>query len=132
VLCSTSIHIYPYRYWNLITKHTFGKPSLITIANSKETIQLFRIDENELNLNLNINDESIISFIKIRRDEKHSYFIKQGQNLILSNRFEEAKESFLKARNYIENAETLTLLAWAYSLLDSNEMAKNIVPKLFS
>ena len=66
-----------------------------------------------------------IDFLDFKREEKYEYFIRRGHAFMSDKNFKRAEESFLKARNYRESAEVLTLLAWTYSLTGDNEKAKS-------
>lgn len=94
-------------------------------------IELYSIDKENLKKQLEKIEkrDPIISIIKLQRELKYTHFINKGQQQIQQKNFEEAKNYFLKASNYIENAEVLTMIAWSYSLLEQFEMAKKYCAK---
>jgi tetratricopeptide (TPR) repeat protein len=65
-----------------------------------------------------------IDFLDFKREEKYDHFIRRGHAFMTEKNFKRAEESFYKARNFIETAEVLTLLAWTHSLQGDNEKAK--------
>jgi Tfp pilus assembly protein PilF len=70
-----------------------------------------------------------VSFLDLAREEKYQYYLHKGHFAITEKKFEAAKDFFIKATNYHETAEILTLTAWAYSFLDDFEKAKNLCLK---
>lgn len=92
---------------------------------------LFYVDEFGLNQyvieaqNHSSPNQSSLSFLQIKREEKHDQFLHKGHFCITQKNYEGAKQNFTKARNYKETAEVLTLLAWSYSLLEDKKEAKS-------
>lgn len=68
---------------------------------------------------------SSISSLQWQRDKKSKEFIRLGHEAIFKQDHSAALESFKKALNYIESAETLTLIGWTHSLMGENENAKS-------
>ncbi len=68
--------------------------------------------------------KSTVSFLEQKREEKYDSFVQKGQVCLSNKNFAEAKNNFFKARNFKDSAEILTLIAWAYSLLNDLEQAK--------
>ncbi len=73
-----------------------------------------------------------LNFLQNKREEKYDQFLHKGHYFITQKNYEEAKNNFLKARNYSETAEVLTLLAWSHSLLDDKKEAKSYCLKAIS
>lgn len=91
----------------------------------KEHAPIFSIDEEKLTKYLQAHQAAnTLSFLNLKRQEKYELYLSKGHVFVSQKRFAEAKDSFLKARNYQETAEVLTLIAWAYSLLNQIEEAK--------
>lgn len=102
------------------------RTGLTSESETESKIPLFYLDEQNVHdiATIEAVTKSPIAFLEIKREEKHDTFIHRGHYFIAQKNYEEAKNSFLKARNYIDNAEVLTLIGWTYSLLDNIEQAK--------
>lgn len=89
-------------------------------------IPLFYLDESNVREIAKLESviKSPIAFLDIKREEKYDFFIHRGHYFIAQKNYEEAKNFFIKARNYKDSAEILTLIGWSYSLLDNIEQAK--------
>ena len=87
---------------------------------------LFFIDENEFYKGyelLKINSNPLI-FLQYKREEKYNHFMHKGHLSITNKDYTDANTQFQKARNYLETAEILTLIAWTHSLLNNRSEAR--------
>ena len=101
------------------------------LKNDETAAPLFFLDEKNI-LELSQVEsvvKSPIAFLDIKRDEKYDHFIHMGHTFISQKNYEEAKNTFYKARNYKDSAEILTLIGWSYSLLGNFEQAKSYCMK---
>ena len=104
---------------------------ILNLKNDQSAAPLFSLNEKDIR-ELSLVEsvvKSPIAFLDIKRDEKYDHFIHQGHTFISQKNYEEAKNTFYKARNYKDSAEILTLLGWSYSLLGNFEQAKNYCMK---
>jgi Tfp pilus assembly protein PilF len=101
-------------------------PSILQ-AEETNRAPLFFLDEAKLRTYSaeNSKQNSPLVFLEMRREEKYDQNLHKGHICISEKRYEEAKKSFYRARNYKETAEVLTLLAWTYSLLEDKAQAKS-------
>lgn len=60
-----------------------------------------------------------------QREKRYEAMIQEGHEAIFHKDYAKALEAFLKAQNYIEKAEVLTLIGWAHSLVGQMEKAKS-------
>lgn len=60
-----------------------------------------------------------------QRKKKYQDYLHQGHQAIFEKDVETALSHFNKALNYVETAEVLTLIGWAYSLLEDLTQAKS-------
>ena len=76
---------------------------------------------------LNVLEEDIgeISSLETQRNKKYEDFLKQGHDAVFKKDHDKALDKFLKAFNYKETAEIMTLIGWAYSMRKNIDEAKS-------
>jgi Tfp pilus assembly protein PilF len=91
-----------------------------------ERAPLFYIDESEFYQGYELlkSNQNPLAFLQYKREEKYNHFMHKGHLSITNKEYSEASLFFKKARNYLETAEILTLIAWTHSLLDNRAEAR--------
>ncbi len=89
---------------------------------------LYQLDISEL-LNIFGDKEAGLLGLGSKRDEKYELFIAEGHKFAFKKNYDEALESFERAKSFKETAEILTLIAWVHSILGNNEKSKSLCIK---
>jgi tetratricopeptide (TPR) repeat protein len=76
---------------------------------------------------LNVLEDNIgeISSLEWQRNKKYEEFLKEGHDAVFKQDQDKALDKFLKALNYKETAEILTLIGWAHSMKKNFDDAKS-------
>jgi tetratricopeptide (TPR) repeat protein len=69
--------------------------------------------------------DGMLSSLIQQRKKKYQEDLHAGHQAIFEKDFERALAHFNKALNYVETAEVLTLIGWAYSLMEDLDQAKS-------
>ena len=107
-----------------------SEENILTISQEVQNSRAPLFHLNELDIHQHALDSknqktTTLNFLQEKREEKYDQFLHKGHLFITQKNYEEAKVHFLKARNYSETAEILTLLAWTFSLLEDKKEAKS-------
>jgi Tfp pilus assembly protein PilF len=78
----------------------------------------------ELNKNTSREEETIVTFLNLKRQEKYQNYISKGHKNLAINNFHDAINSFQMALVLNENAEILNLIGWTFSLAGDLNNAK--------
>lgn len=78
----------------------------------------------ELNKNTSKDEENIVTFLNLKRQEKYQNYISKGHKNLAINNFHDAIKSFQMALVLNENAEILNLIGWTFSLAGDLNKAK--------
>jgi Tfp pilus assembly protein PilF len=76
-------------------------------------------------LNVLEDNFSEITSLDGQRNRKYEKFLQDGHDAVFKQNHEKALDKFLKALNYKETAEILTLVGWAYSMKKNIDEAKS-------
>lgn len=76
---------------------------------------------------LNVLNDNLgeISSLEWQRNKKYDSLLQEGHEAVFKKDYNKALEQFKKALNYKETAEILTLIGWAYSMLQNYDEAKS-------
>jgi Tfp pilus assembly protein PilF len=69
-------------------------------------------------------EDASVTSIQWRREKKYKEMLKKGHEAIFKKDHQKGLEAFVRAINYQETAEALTLIAWAHSLTGNITEAK--------
>lgn len=103
----------------------------VSIAKDKETLEeetkviahfYLPIDDFFKARDLGLN---IVEVVEHQRMKRYEDKIQEGHEAIFHKEHAKALEAFLKAQNYQDSAEVLTLVGWSYSLLGQLDKAKS-------
>ena len=83
-------------------------------------------------LNASQTEDASVTSIIWRREKKYKEMLKKGHEAIFKKDHQKGLEAFIRAINYQETAEALTLIAWAYSLIGNITEAKTYCLKPFA
>lgn len=75
-------------------------------------------------LNASQSEDASVTSIMWRREKKYKEMLKKGHEAIFKKDHQKGLDHFIRAINYNETAEALTLIAWAYSLMGNITEAK--------
>ena len=87
-------------------------------------IPLFKLDPKNI-IRFESNGLGSIGSLEWQRDKKYDHLMHEGHEAVFDKDYDKALEKFMKALNYKETAEILTLVGWVYSLTGSLDKAKS-------
>lgn len=104
----------------------FPRINLLEVEDDSEQIKKFQLPLEKVQI---IDDSSSISSLGTQREKKYEVLLQEGHELIFHKKYQEGLKKFISAKSFQETSEILTLIGWAYSLLDNFEKAKSFCLK---
>lgn len=107
----------------------FPRVALAKVKDENEKYSAFYLNFDSIKSYIEEESISNLESLQWQREKKYEKLIHQGHEYINQKEYNQAMGIFEKARNYLETAEVLGLIAWTYGLKDEKEKAKSFCLK---